>query len=176
MTIEEMKEEGFKRYTACVKKRAVTEEIEVWAKDIKDARLIFKHCADETKGEVVQFLFEKFSVEAAKSDLEMKEGKMVSKQKYNEIFKLKGMLEKAAIPFDFSELHGGFHIVYPCSDDVVCSAIEHDFSYGCRKDLLEIRGLMTEKEIQDEDDDVLGFLTAQDVFNRIEKHYKNEEA
>ena len=34
---------------------------------------------------------------------------------------------------------------------------------------------MTEKEIQDEDDDVLGFLTAQDVFNRIEKHYKNEE-
>ena len=86
------------------------------------------------------------------------------------------MLEKAAIPFDFSELHGGFHIVYPCSDGVVCSAIEHDFSYGCRKDLLEIRGLMTEKEIQDEDDDdVLGFLTAQDVFNRIEKHYKNEE-
>ena len=47
MTIEEMKEEGFKRYTACIKKRAVTEEIEVWAKDIKDARLIFKHCADE---------------------------------------------------------------------------------------------------------------------------------
>lgn len=100
---------------------------------------------------------------------------MVNKQKYNEIFKLKDMLEKAAIPFDLSELHGGFHIVYPCSDGAVCSVIEHDFSYGRRKDLLEIRGLMTEKERLDTDDDVLGFLTAQDVFNRIEKHYKNEE-
>ncbi|AIW89789.1 hypothetical protein JO41_08300 [Treponema sp. OMZ 838] len=101
---------------------------------------------------------------------------MVNKQKYNEIFKLKDMLEKAKIPFDFSELHGGFHIVYPCSDGAVCSVIEHDFSYGRRKDLLEIQGLMTEKERLDTDDDVLGFLTAQDVFNRIEKHYKNEEA
>lgn len=100
---------------------------------------------------------------------------MVNKQKYNEIFKLKDMLEKAKIPFDFSELNGGFHIVYPCSDGAVCSVIEHDFSYGRRKDLLEIQGLMTEKEIQDEDNDVLGFLTAEDVFNRIEKHYKHEE-
>lgn len=101
---------------------------------------------------------------------------MVKKQKYNEIFKLKDMLEKAKIPFNFSELHCGFHIVYPCFNSAACSVIEHDLSYGSRKDLLEIRGLMTEKEIQDEDDDVLGFLTAQDVFNRIEKHYKNEEA
>ena len=35
------------------------------------------------------------------------------KRKYNEIFRLKDMLEKAKIPFDFSELQGGYHIVYP---------------------------------------------------------------
>lgn len=92
-------------------------------------------------------------------------------KKYNEIFKLKDMLEKAKIPFDFSELHGGFHIVYPCSDGEVCSVIEHDFSYGRRKDLLEIQGLMTKEEMKQYDDDVLGYLIAENVFVRIKQHY-----
>ena len=35
------------------------------------------------------------------------------KERYNEILRLKGMLEKAKIPFVFSKLFGGYHIVYP---------------------------------------------------------------
>lgn len=96
------------------------------------------------------------------------------KRKYNEIFKLKEMLESAKIPFDFSELHGGYHIVYPADGDKrICSVIEHDFSYGMEIDLLEIKGLLTELEEEILEDDVLGYLTAEDVFQRIEEHWKN---
>lgn len=93
--------------------------------------------------------------------------------KYNEILKLKGMLESAKIPFKFSELHGGYHIVYSAnSDKRICSVIEHDGSYGREKDLLEILGLMTKEELEETQDTVLGYLTAEDVFQRIKKHWK----
>ena len=94
------------------------------------------------------------------------------KERYNEILRLKGMLEKAKIPFVFSELFGGYHIIYPNNHFRVCSVIEHDFSYGREQDLLEIEGLMTKKEKKKEKDDVLGYLTAENVFQRIEKHWK----
>jgi len=93
--------------------------------------------------------------------------------KYNEILKLKNMLEKAEIPFEFSELFRGYHIVYPNSQFKECSVIEHDYSYGREKDLLEIKGLMTKKEKKKEKDDVLGYLSAEEVFNRIKKNWKN---
>ena len=63
------------------------------------------------------------------------------KERYNEILRLKGMLEKAKIPFVFSKLFGGYHIVYPENTGRVCSVIEHDYSYGREKDLLETMGL-----------------------------------
>lgn len=65
-------------------------------------------------------------------------------EKYNEILKLKEMLTQHRIPFDFSEFHGGYHICYPSKDNVICSVIEHDYSYGREKDKLEIQGLLTE--------------------------------
>ena len=34
------------------------------------------------------------------------------KERYNEILRLKGMLEKEKIPFEFSKVFGGYHIVY----------------------------------------------------------------
>ena len=90
------------------------------------------------------------------------------KRKYNEIFKLKDMLERAKIPFKFSELMGGYHIVYPADGgECICSVIEHDGSYGKEKDLLEIQGLLTELEEETLEDDVLGYLTAEDVFQRL---------
>lgn len=91
---------------------------------------------------------------------------------YNEIFKLKDLMVENNIPFDFNELFGGFHLSYPSRDKCICSVIEHDFSYGRKSDLLEIQGLMTETEIKRTDDTVLGFLTAENVFKRIKKHYK----
>lgn len=86
------------------------------------------------------------------------------KERYNEILRLKGMLEKAKIPFVFSKVFGGYHIEYPASTGRVCSVIEHDYSYGREQDLLEI---MNRKQ-----NDVLGYLTAENVFQRIEKHWK----
>ncbi len=89
--------------------------------------------------------------------------------KYNEIIVLKKMLEDAKIPFDFSELYGGFHIEYPNTSDRVCSVIENDGSYGRNIDKLEIMGLLTSKEA--ETDSVSGNLTAKNVFKRIKGHF-----
>lgn len=94
---------------------------------------------------------------------------------YKEIFKLKELLEKARIPFVWKERKesNGYQILYLDADDVVCSVIEHSFSYGNEKDLLEIQGLLTEKE--EECDSVLGNLTAVNVFERIGKHFYNRK-
>ena len=96
---------------------------------------------------------------------------------YKEIFKLKDMLEMEEIPFVWKERKeaNGYQILYPDTEDVVCSVIEHSFSYGNEIDLLEIRGLMTKEEEAEQDDLVLGFLTAKNVFKRIEKHYKESK-
>ena len=91
--------------------------------------------------------------------------------KYNEILVLKDMLERAEIPFQFRNLYDGFQILYPENGEKnICSVIEHDGSYGREQDLLEIMGLLTDKELQN--DDVVGFLSAENVFERIKKHYE----
>lgn len=94
-------------------------------------------------------------------------------EKYNEILRLKEMLIQHGIPFEFSEFHGGYHVCYPSKDNVICSVIEHDGSYGREKDKLEIQGLLTEQELDETDDTVLGYLTAENVFTRIKKHFEN---
>lgn len=95
--------------------------------------------------------------------------------KYKEIIRLKEMLEQAKIPFHFSELFGGFHICYPKAGRFCkCSVIEHNGSYGRTRDSLEIMGLMTKKEIKETKDTVLGYLTAENVFQRIKRHYFKE--
>ena len=97
------------------------------------------------------------------------------KQKYNEIFKLKSMLEENHIPFEWIEPNvvgkQGYQILYPEKDEkCVCSVIEHSFSFGHEKALLKICGLLTKEE--EKCDSVLGNLTADDVFQRILSHWK----
>ena len=102
--------------------------------------------------------------------------------KYKEIFKLKQMLEKEKIPFDFTaksypELEKTtYHLEYPkkykVDSDRVVSVIEGSDSYGGEEDKLEIMGLLTPEEA--ERDSVAGWLTADEVFKRIKKHYENE--
>ena len=93
--------------------------------------------------------------------------------KYNEILRLKEMLEKESIPFDFAEMNGGYQICYPKKgENRICSIIEYDGSYGRTEDLLEIMGLLTDKEL--ENDSVVGYLTAEEVFGRIKNHYESE--
>lgn len=106
--------------------------------------------------------------------------------RYKEILKLKEMLEKNSIPFRFSESFGGYHIEYPFpytivlgrrSKELICSVIEHDGSYGHEEDLLEIMGLLTEEE-KEYGSEVAGWLTAENVYERISKDWevrKNEK-
>lgn len=102
----------------------------------------------------------------------------MAKENYKEILRLKEMLEKAEIPFvfrEFSDFRNGYQILYPEGNTKtetknICSVIEHSFSYGNEVDKLEIMGLLTEEE--SEFDTVTGFLSAEDVFERIKKHYE----
>ena len=94
---------------------------------------------------------------------------------YKEIFRLKEMLEGAGIPFEWKEMNGtlldGFQICYPSRDaSLVCSVIEHKYSYGGPADKLEIMGLLTKEEKKQ--DGVLGWLDAEEVFGRIRKHWE----
>lgn len=114
--------------------------------------------------------------------------KMKVSRKYKEIFRLKQMLEDAKIPFDFFEMDPGaraiipewehWHINYPNRDRCIISAIEGIGSYGEQDDKIEIMGGLTKAEAKH--DQVLGWLTAEEVFKRIKKDYnrrnKNEKS
>ena len=103
--------------------------------------------------------------------------------KYKEIFKLKGMLEEAGIPFEFADRTNPFlewlekwqigYPVLPPSPKRVCSVIEGYGTYGAEDDRLEIMGLLTPEE--EANDTVAGWLTAEDVFSRIKKHYEETD-
>ena len=116
---------------------------------------------------------------------------MVVSKKFQEIFKLKEMLEKAEIPFEWNKDWGytgkeleeiksylpGFEwyqIGYPKLNDScrVLSAVEGTGTHGSEEDLIEIMGLLTFDE--QHDDSVLGYLTAEEVFNRIQNHYEKK--
>ena len=112
-------------------------------------------------------------------------------KKYKEIFKLKRMLEKECIPFDWIECFGyseekikelkriapdiseHYQICYPCKDDRKrwISVIEGYGTYGGECDKLEIMGGKTPWEEFDIDSPVIGYLTANNVFKRIKNHY-----
>ena len=93
---------------------------------------------------------------------------------YNEILKLKTLLDKENIPCELIKhpLCDGWQLGYPTLqlNYRVCSVIECSVSYGNQIDLLEIQGLLTKEEY--EQDDVMGCLTAEDVFRRIKQDFK----
>lgn len=88
---------------------------------------------------------------------------------YIEILNLKDKLEENGIPFEFRMLYDGFQILYPNKNDKICSVIQHKFSYGGTDDELEIMGLLTDEELTH--DEVVGFLSCNEVFQRINSHY-----
>ena len=100
--------------------------------------------------------------------------------RYREIMRLKKMLEEADVKFQVYEQQNGYDISsadFDFDSYKGWSVIEHDGSYGREKDLLEISfGLMTDDERREEDDDVLGYLTAEQVFARILDFENREEA
>ena len=102
-------------------------------------------------------------------------------EKELEILKLKKMLEDANIPFDFTDhmriSYNGepeYQIIIKDKENPevrLCDAVYHQFSYGYDQNLLEIMGGLTEEE--KEIDSVLGWLTAEDVFERFKYCYEH---
>ena len=54
----------------------------------------------------------------------------------------------------------------------IISIVQGYGTYGEEDDILEIKGLLTEEE--EKIDSVTGYLTAEDVFNRIIKYFKDK--
>ena len=97
--------------------------------------------------------------------------------------KLENMLNLSNIPFEITEHWSNTkQIWYPsrenCICDVICfseAGLDRSYglggSYGHEKGLLEIMGLVNEEEVGDS---VEGWLTAEEVFDRIWDDYYGE--
>lgn len=80
-----------------------------------------------------------------------------------EIEKLDKMLSKANANYELCNVHDGYQILlFDENDEIIADAICHGGSYGHTEGLLEIMG----KGVKAEDDDVEGWLTAEQVFDR----------
>ena len=90
-----------------------------------------------------------------------------------EMEKLIKLLAEAKIPFKIRDCWGTLQVGYPNFDNLVCDAVCHSFSYGHEEGLLEIMGLVDEEEVGDS---VEGYLTAEEVFERIKTHYEATKA
>ena len=102
-------------------------------------------------------------------------GAYYTNPEYTEILKLDEMLNIAGIPHVTARMFDGWQVCYPdkrVTGNLVMDAIQHYGSYGNDENRLEIMGLLTPEE--EEYDDVLGHLTAEEVFGRIKKHHDGE--
>ena len=99
-------------------------------------------------------------------------GNHILNESYKEILALDKMLTDANIPHDLDRFLDGWQICYPAKryNCIIMDAIEHFGSYGNEADKLEIMGLLTPEE--KEHDSVLGWQSAQEVFDRINAHYQ----
>lgn len=96
--------------------------------------------------------------------------------KYTEIIRLHGLLEENDIPHVIRRWMDGWMVCYPVArplENCVMDAIEMTGSYGASEDKLEIQGLLTPEE--EEYDSVVGHLTAENVFERIKKHWEENK-
>lgn len=112
--------------------------------------------------------------------IEAMEDYMNYKSKYNEIFKLKDMLDKEHIDYSFIDrsinksiytMESYQIIIYKNDGTRLISVIEGYGTYGEENDLLEIMGCLTKEEMKI--DSVLGYLTASEVLDRIKKNIQN---
>lgn len=94
----------------------------------------------------------------------------INNQYKREPLRLASMCLAHDIPFEIAEYWDGFLIGYPSlkEDERVSDAICHNGSYGRQDGLLEMMGLVNEEEVGDS---VEGWLTAEQVFERWQKHW-----
>ena len=87
-----------------------------------------------------------------------------------EIEKIQEMLKQAGIPFEVRPFNSwGIQVCYPSIKNRFCDIVYHRYSNGYEEGLLAIQGLLTKAE--SDIDSELGYLTAEDIFKRIRKHY-----
>lgn len=101
------------------------------------------------------------------------------KEKYTEIFRLKEMLEKDNIPFEFEkgEEYKEYIIRIPKEynkKEYLMTIYQGEYTYGGRNNLLEICGGTTLEERKEQGEEYLGYLTAENVFERIKYCYLNQ--
>lgn len=94
-------------------------------------------------------------------------------ENYTEILKLNELLSKTEIPYTIDRYFDGWQIIYFYNGERIADVVEHLGSYGTDKNLLEIMGCLTPEE--EEQDRVLGFLTAEEVFERFSKDFLNRK-
>lgn len=88
------------------------------------------------------------------------------------IEKVAKKLDELKIEYIKKNIFDGMQLVFPwCEADVVC----HSGSYGGKAKLMEVYGnaLLTDEEL--EEDAVKGYLTVDDVVERVTKAWKNVE-
>lgn len=90
---------------------------------------------------------------------------------YQPIMRLADLCEAEHIPFVVHPTFDGLQLVCPnldkCELDVIC----HGGSYGHDSGLVEIAGVICEND----NNMVEGYLTVEEVFERIKKYYKKGE-
>lgn len=100
-------------------------------------------------------------------------GEMLPNHSYMEIHRLKVMLDDANVPesrftYECKRMFDGWQIVfYDADGGRIGDVVEHFGSYGHEADTLEIMDIMTDEEREEVGDDVIGWLKAEDVFERI---------
>lgn len=97
-------------------------------------------------------------------------------EKYMEIFRLKEMLEKNNIPFEF-EKTDEYIIRIPKKynkEEYLMTVYQGEHTYGGRNNLLEICGGTTLEERKEQGGECAGYLTAENVFERIKYCYLNQ--
>ena len=102
----------------------------------------------------------------------------MGRKKYTEIFKLRKKLNDIDLEHTFvdrsDERSESYQIVILDDDgNKIISVIQNEWSYGNREDLLEIMGLLTPEE--EKHDEVIGWLTSDNVYERIMKYYGSRE-
>ena len=92
-----------------------------------------------------------------------------------EMQKLINMLAKADIPYELTvqPFTNTIQVWYPTQANPVTDVICHEYSYGGKEGLLEIMGLVNEKNTGG--DSVEGHLTADEVFERIAKYHRTHK-
>ena len=94
---------------------------------------------------------------------------------YQEILRLDHLLTEAEIPHSMQRAGDGWRIAYPADGKKrVCSIVEYTGTYGHRQDRLEIMGLLNPEERKG--DTVVGWLTAENVFDRIKRDWERRKA